>query len=39
MVGAIFGAERDPRRCPASWRVRDGATWILDEAAAADLPR
>jgi 6-phosphogluconolactonase len=42
ILGAIFGAERDPHHWPAQLARRAGATWILDEAAAAgvkDLPR
>ena len=35
----IFGKERDPRRWPAQLARRSGATWILDEAAAANLSR
>jgi 6-phosphogluconolactonase len=39
VLGQVFGDERDPRRWPAQLARRAGATWILDEAAAADLPR
>ena len=39
VLGHIFGDERDPRRWPAQLPRRAGATWILDEAAAADLHR
>ncbi|HET9521282.1 MAG TPA: 6-phosphogluconolactonase [Candidatus Limnocylindrales bacterium] len=39
VLGAILGAERDVRRLPAQLARRTGATWILDEAAAARLPR
>jgi 6-phosphogluconolactonase len=39
VLGAIFGPERDPRRWPAQLARRAGAIWILDEAAAASLPR
>lgn len=39
IVAKVFGAERDPRRLPAQLARREGATWILDEAAAAELPR
>jgi 6-phosphogluconolactonase len=39
VLGHIFGTERDPRRWPAQLARRAGATWILDEAAAANLPR
>lgn len=37
-LGEVLGAARDPRRWPAQLARRSGATWILDEAAAADLP-
>jgi len=37
VVGEVFGASRDPGRWPAQLALRDGATWILDEAAAARL--
>jgi len=39
VLARIFGPERDPRRWPAQLARRGGATWILDEAAAARLPR
>ncbi len=39
ILGDIFGAEVDPRRWPAQLTRRAGATWILDEAAAANLPQ
>jgi 6-phosphogluconolactonase len=39
VLGHILGEVRDPRRWPAQLARRAGATWILDEAAAADLPR
>lgn len=39
VLARIFGTERDPRRWPAQLARRAGATWILDEAAAAGLPR
>lgn len=39
ILGQIFGPELDPVRWPAQLARRDGATWILDEAAAANLPR
>jgi 6-phosphogluconolactonase len=38
VLGDIFGAEVDPTRWPAQLARRDGATWILDRAAAASLP-
>ena len=34
----VLGAERDPLRWPAQLARRDGAVWILDEAAASGLP-
>lgn len=39
VIGRIFGADRDPSALPAQLTLRDGSTWILDEAAAAKLPR
>ena len=38
VIGDIFGPDRDPRRWPAQLALLEGATWILDEAAAARLP-
>ena len=38
VIGEIFGTTRDPGRWPAQIARREGATWILDEAAAALLP-
>ncbi len=38
VVARIFGEEDDPRQLPALLARREGATWILDEAAAAGLP-
>ena len=38
ILGTIFGSERDPHRWPAQLALRAGATWVLDEAAAAQLP-
>ena len=38
-VGRIHGPEHDPGRWPAQIARRPGATWILDEAAAAALKR
>jgi 6-phosphogluconolactonase len=38
MLRDVLGAERDPQRWPAQLARRPGATWILDEAAAALLP-
>lgn len=39
ILGDIFGPTVDPTRWPAQLTRRAGATWILDEAAAAKLPR
>ena len=39
IVGRLFREPSDPRALPAQLAIRDGATWILDEAAAAQLPR
>jgi 6-phosphogluconolactonase len=39
VVGRIFGSDHDPRQLPGQLAVREGATWILDESAAAALPR
>ncbi|MFL5685569.1 MAG: 6-phosphogluconolactonase [Chloroflexota bacterium] len=39
IVGRLFREPPDPRSAPAQLAIRDGATWILDEAAAAQLPR
>jgi 6-phosphogluconolactonase len=39
MVANVLGDERDVRRWPAQLARRDGATWILDEAAAAAIRR
>lgn len=38
VLGDIFGAEADPSRWPAQLARREDATWILDRAAAANLP-
>jgi 6-phosphogluconolactonase len=38
-LGQVFSDPVDPRRLPAQLARREGATWILDEAAAATLPR
>jgi 6-phosphogluconolactonase len=38
IVGEIFGPDWDPLRLPAQLARRPGATWILDEAAAARMP-
>ncbi|HEV7605139.1 MAG TPA: 6-phosphogluconolactonase [Candidatus Limnocylindrales bacterium] len=39
VLAQILQAEREPRRWPAQLARRDAATWIVDEAAAADLSR
>jgi 6-phosphogluconolactonase len=39
VLANIFGTEVDPGRWPAQLARREGATWIIDEAAAANLPR
>ena len=39
LLAEVFGEARDVRRWPAQLARRPGATWILDAAAAADLPR
>jgi 6-phosphogluconolactonase len=39
VVATIFGDERDPRLWPAQLVRRPGVAWLLDEAAAARLPR
>lgn len=38
VLGDIFGPVRDTSRWPAQLARRGGATWIVDEAAAAQLP-
>jgi 6-phosphogluconolactonase len=38
IIGEIFGPDWDPRRLPAQLARRPNATWILDEAASAQLP-
>ena len=38
MLATVLGSERDERRWPAQLALREGATWIVDEAAAANLP-
>jgi 6-phosphogluconolactonase len=38
VIAAILAGPRDPRRYPAQLAARAGATWLLDAAAAADLP-
>jgi len=39
ILAEILTSERDVRRLPAQLARRPGATWILDEAAASQLPR
>ena len=39
VLADVFGQTRDPSRWPAQLARRSGATWILDAAAAASLPR
>ncbi len=39
VLGEIFGQEIDVRLRPAQLARRAGATWVLDEAAAANVPR
>jgi 6-phosphogluconolactonase len=39
VIGRIFKADRDPTALPAQLTLREGSTWILDEAAAAQLRR
>jgi 6-phosphogluconolactonase len=38
VIGRAFRDETDPRAVPSRLAVRPGATWILDEAAAAEIP-
>jgi 6-phosphogluconolactonase len=37
-LGHVFGEVRDDRRWPVQRTRRHGATWIVDEAAAAEIP-
>jgi 6-phosphogluconolactonase/glucosamine-6-phosphate isomerase/deaminase len=39
IVGRIFGPDVEPSALPAQLALRDGATWLLDEAAAVRLAR
>ena len=39
ILASVFGSERDERRWPSQLARRGGATWFLDRAAAAQLPR
>jgi 6-phosphogluconolactonase len=38
VMASVLGSDRDVRRWPAQLARREGATWFLDRAAAADLP-
>ena len=37
-IGHVFGEVRDDRRWPVQRTRRTGAAWIIDEAAAAQIP-
>jgi 6-phosphogluconolactonase len=39
ILADVLGGERDVRRWPAQLALREGATWILDEAAASSIAR
>ena len=39
ILAEVLGPDRDPRRLPAQLAARPDATWVLDAAAAAALPR
>jgi 6-phosphogluconolactonase/glucosamine-6-phosphate isomerase/deaminase len=39
ILGTVFGENREPRRWPAQLVRRAGVTWLLDQAAAASLPK
>ena len=39
IVGTVLDGEPDVRRLPAQLTRRAGATWIIDKAAAANLPQ
>jgi 6-phosphogluconolactonase/glucosamine-6-phosphate isomerase/deaminase len=39
ILATVLGPERDPARWPAQLARHRGATWLLDVAAAAELPR
>jgi 6-phosphogluconolactonase/glucosamine-6-phosphate isomerase/deaminase len=39
VIASVLGTDDDERRWPARIADLDGATWILDEAAAARLDR
>jgi 6-phosphogluconolactonase/glucosamine-6-phosphate isomerase/deaminase len=39
ILGRLFDDAADPVMLPGRLAVREGATWIVDEAAAARLPR
>lgn len=38
ILGRVFGPREDPRQLPALLARRSGALWIVDEAAAAEIP-
>ncbi len=38
IMNAVLAGPRDPHRHPSQIAAREGATWMLDAAAAADLP-
>lgn len=38
ILASVLGPERDPRRWPAQLARRENAAWIIDRAAAAELP-
>jgi 6-phosphogluconolactonase len=39
ILASVFGPERNVRKWPAQLARREGAVWLLDRAAAAQLPR
>jgi 6-phosphogluconolactonase len=39
VIARVFGSEIDVRALPAQLALRDGATWFIDEDAAANLPK
>jgi 6-phosphogluconolactonase len=39
VIGRVFGTDIDVRALPAQLARREGATWIIDEDAAANLPK
>jgi 6-phosphogluconolactonase len=38
VIAQVFGDERDPKRWPAQLALGNNAVWLIDEAAAAQLP-